>query len=685
MLFDRQAAATDENITHKAILTRAQAVKDLAKSNVPGVNENLKAVANKTRSSQVSNQLRTKSNSFNNGAELKQKPLQLDTKQTKIKAVTNTKQYRAVRAVRGGPGAGITRTGSEINTTAPRAGIVAAELKEKSVSDLHASHATRINDKKIVEVEISKVKESNATGFKPQARRNVSNIVQDIEIKTSTRTAVENRKIAKPASIYARRRVHLAQSVSSDGANASEDIIIEPSRQSTAIRRTHSDSHGAIVKAAEGTSSVFTRVREIEKRSVDDLRSMQEEYADIPEIPNEPESRSVKKSNSGRPENEEAKPIAEATCTKTVVESVMEVDEEQEKTRFSDYDDELQDRQLVVLESDDEFVQVIQGPKPASPQKNEDEEIIALNPLIQYTLKHTGLKNEKPITLEEIKAFESDVDEFDTTLVPAFADDIFMYMKELENKMLPDSDYMDHQTELTWGMRAILVDWLVQVHAKFRLANETLFLTINIMDRFLSTRAIPSEKVQLVGVVSLLIASKYEEIQVPSVSEIAYMTDNTYTNEEILKAERFILKILDFELGWPGPMSYLRRVSKADDYDIPIRTLSKYLLEVTLMEKHFIDVPCSKISALSYYIALKMLNRGSWGRMHAFYSGYFESELLPLVPKMVDMLLEPKSHSAIYDKYADRKYMRASEFVTQWFKKNKYRTLFEPTEKDLTQ
>ena len=97
-------------------------------------------------------------------------------------------------------------------------------------------------------------------------------------------------------------------------------------------------------------------------------------------------------------------------------------------------------------------------------------------------------------------------------------------------------------------MRAILVDWLVDVHAKFKLLTETLFLTVNIIDRYLSLKQITRARLQLVGVASLLITTKYEEIYPPNLNDFVYITDNAYTKEEILEMESDILCVLDFNL-----------------------------------------------------------------------------------------------------------------------------------------
>lgn len=178
--------------------------------------------------------------------------------------------------------------------------------------------------------------------------------------------------------------------------------------------------------------------------------------------------------------------------------------------------------------------------------------------------------------------------------------------------MVPNPNYMDHQPEIQWSMRSILIDWIVQVHDRFGLLPETLFLTCNYIDRFLSSKVVSINKLQLVGVTALFVAAKYEETQCPSVHEMAYMVDQGYTIDEILAAERFMLSMLQFELGWPGPMSFLRRVSKADDYDLETRTLAKYFLEVTIMDERFVGSPPSFLAAGAHYLARSMLQKGDW-------------------------------------------------------------------------
>ena len=107
---------------------------------------------------------------------------------------------------------------------------------------------------------------------------------------------------------------------------------------------------------------------------------------------------------------------------------------------------------------------------------------------------------------------------------------------------------MRNQKDINENVRAILVDWIISVHAKFKLLPETLYLTINLIDRYFARFVVMKADVQLVGVASLLIATKYEEIYPPTVKDFIYLTDNTYTRQQIIAMEQSILFHLEFEI-----------------------------------------------------------------------------------------------------------------------------------------
>uniref|UniRef100_A0A8C5XI16 Cyclin B2 n=1 Tax=Microcebus murinus TaxID=30608 RepID=A0A8C5XI16_MICMU len=145
-----------------------------------------------------------------------------------------------------------------------------------------------------------------------------------------------------------------------------------------------------------------------------------------------------------------------------------------------------------------------------------------------------------------------------------YVKDIYQYLRQLEVLQSINPHFLDGR-DINGRMRAILVDWLVQVHSKFRLLQETLYMCIAIMDRFLQVQAVSRKKLQLVGITALLLASKYEEMFSPNIEDFVYITDNAYTSSQIREMETLILKELKFELGRPLPLHFLRRASKAGE------------------------------------------------------------------------------------------------------------------------
>ncbi|WFD26113.1 G2/mitotic-specific cyclin [Malassezia nana] len=256
----------------------------------------------------------------------------------------------------------------------------------------------------------------------------------------------------------------------------------------------------------------------------------------------------------------------------------------------------------------------------------------------------------------------------DPLMVAEYVEEIFMYMRKIELQCMPNGNYMSLQRDLNWHLRGVLADWLIETHAKFRLLPETLFLALNIVDRFLSLRTISLSKLQLVGVTALFIAAKYEEVLCPSIQNFLYVADGGYTDEEILRAERYMLKVLNFDLSYASPMNFLRRISKADNYDIQTRTVAKYFMEISLVDHRLLDHPPSLIAAAAVWLAREVLERGEWTPTLVHYSMYAEPELLGTAEIMLDYCLRPPAHLYFHKKYSSKKFMRASAYVQEWAK-----------------
>jgi hypothetical protein len=224
------------------------------------------------------------------------------------------------------------------------------------------------------------------------------------------------------------------------------------------------------------------------------------------------------------------------------------------------------------------------------------------------------------VKLEFAEGVENlDLEDLDDPLMVAeYVVEIFEYLKKLEIATQPNPNYMEQQEDLEWKMRGILVDWLIEVHTRFHLLPETLFLAVNIIDRFLSTKVVQLDRLQLVGVTAMFIASKYEEVLSPHVANFRHVADDGFTEEEILSAERYVLTALNYDLSYPNPMNFLRRISKADNYDIQTRTLGKYLMEISLLDHRFMNYLPSHVAASAMYLARAILEKGLWVSVYCY-------------------------------------------------------------------
>ncbi|CAB4252091.1 similar to Saccharomyces cerevisiae YGR109C CLB6 B-type cyclin involved in DNA replication during S phase [Maudiozyma barnettii] len=216
-------------------------------------------------------------------------------------------------------------------------------------------------------------------------------------------------------------------------------------------------------------------------------------------------------------------------------------------------------------------------------------------------------------------------DKNDPSMVYEYSDNIFEYFYKRESELLPLRNYTvktETKHTIRSSVRAILIDWLVEVHEKFQCFPETLYLAINIMDRFLAANKVNTDKLQLLAVTSLFIAAKFEEIHLPKLAEYAYITDGAATKEDIKTAELYMLTKLKFELAWPNPMNFLRRLSKADGYDTETRNISKYILEFAFCCPNFIGEKPSYISAIAFFIARRITSKDkTWDNNFIHYSG----------------------------------------------------------------
>ncbi|XP_064608933.1 G2/mitotic-specific cyclin-B-like [Liolophura sinensis] len=270
--------------------------------------------------------------------------------------------------------------------------------------------------------------------------------------------------------------------------------------------------------------------------------------------------------------------------------------------------------------------------------------------------------------VEDIDANDRD----NPQLVSEYVNEIYDYMRSLERRFSVKEDYLNGR-EISGKMRAILIDWLCQVHHRFHLLQETLYLTVSIIDRFLQVYTVNRRRLQLVGVTAMLIASKYEEMFAPQVADFVYITDNAYREAEIRSMEALILKTLDFSFGKPLCLHFLRRNSKAGQVDAMKHTLAKYLMELTIIDYDMVSNHPSEIAAAALCMSIRLIDGSEWTDTLVHYSGYTEDEVLPVMKKIAGLVVKSESSrlSAVKTKYQSSKFMKIStiaELQSNWLK-----------------
>jgi len=218
---------------------------------------------------------------------------------------------------------------------------------------------------------------------------------------------------------------------------------------------------------------------------------------------------------------------------------------------------------------------------------------------------------------------------------------------------------MDSQADTNPRMRAVLIDWLVEVHMKYKLRAETLFLAVTILDRFLARKQVSRKKLQLVGVVSTLIAAKYEEIYPPKLSDLVYICDKAYTKDEILEMEIVVLNALEFQLRVPTAVQFLDRFAKVNGSSEQHRHLAQYLAELTLPEIKMIRFTPSHLAAASIYLSNKLLKQPvAWSQIMCNQTGYTEAAIKACAKELCTLLecAQTNSLQAVRKKFSYGKY-----------------------------
>ncbi|KAL1315966.1 G2/mitotic-specific cyclin-1-like [Arachis hypogaea] len=265
---------------------------------------------------------------------------------------------------------------------------------------------------------------------------------------------------------------------------------------------------------------------------------------------------------------------------------------------------------------------------------------------VPMSLEQTGQLDNDSDQMEEVEMEDIDVEEplvdidsgdaNNTLAVVDYIEELYIHYRKMERTSCASPNYMAQQFDINERMRAILIDWLIEVHDKFELMHETLFLTVNLIDRFLEKQTVVRKKLQLVGLVAMLLACKYEEVSVPVVSDLILISDKAYTRNEVLDMEKLMLNTLHFNMSVPTAYVFIRRFLKAAQADRKLELLAFFLVELSLVEYEMLKFSPSLLAAAAVYTAqCTVFGFRQWSKTCEWHTNYTEEQLLECSSLMV--------------------------------------------------
>ena len=286
-----------------------------------------------------------------------------------------------------------------------------------------------------------------------------------------------------------------------------------------------------------------------------------------------------------------------------------------------------------------------------------------------------GAVNKKKINEEKIE-----VKDYFHAFVDDYGDDIFRYLKKNEkinacdysNKdlfKLQDKKYFNEKN------RSIIYHWLVKNNHKWKLKDDTIYMAMNIMDRYISKYKSKNLEFQLIAISSYLIASKYEDIYPPYIDELTQICNYIYTNDDIIKKEYEILAGLNFDILYNSSYKFLTFLhSVIDNQNMKLLYLAQFILEISLDNLDILEHSQSERALAALFLAKRILQiKKSWNNLRMYYD-YDENIIKKVQKKMIPLLnkvMKLKNKNAIFEKFESSRYKSVSSLLDNLCSSNK--------------
>lgn len=278
----------------------------------------------------------------------------------------------------------------------------------------------------------------------------------------------------------------------------------------------------------------------------------------------------------------------------------------------------------------------------------------------QTTAKVTLSESERDILISHLKSDENEICAMSK------------YRKQIENYFESlDQPNIFKEKDISFEMRSVLIDWVIATHEKLNLCDDTLHFCIYIVDQFLSERTISTNKLQLVGITALFVASKIEEVVCPDLSTFVLMADNNFSEIEIKKAEKYMLYSLDYNIKYVSPLYFIRRVAKANNYEKKSRKMGKYLLELMVLYKEFNKFKKSVICTTAMYLSRKICQSDTNKNLFFMYSKLDRGELKECFDLLVKLVISEPKYNNLEQKYGKEERFYAN-IIAREFARNHF-------------
>lgn len=214
--------------------------------------------------------------------------------------------------------------------------------------------------------------------------------------------------------------------------------------------------------------------------------------------------------------------------------------------------------------------------------------------------------------------------------------------------------------------RSLLIDWIIDAHFRLELSQETLYITITIIDTMLLKNDFSDEKLQLLAITALFIAGKYEEVSIPTIETIKCLGEYKFCENTIYKAEKYVLYSLDYIIPAYCPLIFIRYLNRIDSYNDTVRNAAKYLLELGNLHKELVPF-CNFVKSVAcYYLAKEIFGEKEF-RMFWYYCPFDKSQIAHIVKTYKIVLKSDTIYDFVYKKYDCKKHNNVSRRIKHFY------------------